>query len=284
MAKLCEVIRIVVLCGLLTAAVAYPVVEEEEQELAELSESMFGLPDSATGALLAAQSAETLQNPEELGNYYEGDILIPLQQNETRNGLLAMSKRWPGAVVPYEIKGKFSAQELQNIEHAFKEYHSRTCVRFKQRSNEKDYISIVNGKTGCWSSMGRIGGRQEVNLQSPNCLRTYGTPIHELMHALGFMHEQNRHERDRFVQVLSENVKPEMLVNFDKSSARIQSAFGIGYDYASVMHYSPTSFSKNGQPTLKALMNSAEARQMGQRRGFSNSDVAKINAMYKCKV
>ncbi|KAH8414068.1 hypothetical protein KR222_004190 [Zaprionus bogoriensis] len=256
-------------------------------DLAEMSGSIFGSPDSeTTGALVDAQDEHSEQNPEELGTYYEGDILIPLQSGEdegTRNGLLALSSRWPGGVVPYEIKGQFSTQELGNIQHAFGEYHSKTCIRFKPRTTETDYISIVNGKSGCWSSIGRIGGRQEVNLQSPNCLRTYGTPIHELMHAVGFLHEQNRHERDGYVQVLSENIKPNMMANFNKGSARTHSGYGVDYDYASVMHYSPTSFTRNGQPTLKALRSSSDASQMGQRRGFSDGDVRKINAMYRCK-
>ncbi|XP_064554677.1 zinc metalloproteinase nas-1 [Drosophila montana] len=264
--------------------------DDELIDLSEMGESIFGNPDSeTTGALVDAQDEHSQQNPEELGTYHEGDILIPLnyrhvRTDDTRNGLLAVSTRWPGGVVPYEIKGIFTSQELGNIQHAFKEYHDKTCVRFRPRTNEKDYISIVNGKSGCWSSIGRLGGRQEVNLQSPNCLRTYGTPIHELMHALGFLHEQNRYERDAYVQVLSENVKPGMLANFDKGSARTQSGFGVDYDYASVMHYSTTSFSRNGQPTLKALRSNPDARQMGQRRGFSPSDVRKINAMYKCKL
>ncbi|XP_030245735.1 zinc metalloproteinase nas-6 isoform X1 [Drosophila navojoa] len=260
--------------------------DDEFIDLSEMGEAIYGNPDlETTGALVDAHGQESMENPEELGTYHEGDILIPMRfREDTRNGLLALSTRWPGGVVPYEIKGTFTPQELDNIHHAFNEYHNKTCIRFKQRTVERDYISIVNGKSGCWSSIGRLGGRQEVNLQSPNCLRTYGTPIHELMHALGFLHEQNRYERDDYVKVLSENVKPGMMSNFEKGSARTHSAFGIGYDYASVMHYSSTSFSKNGKPTLKVLRNHPDARQLGQRRGFSPSDIRKINLMYKCKI
>ncbi|XP_030375925.1 zinc metalloproteinase nas-4, partial [Scaptodrosophila lebanonensis] len=262
---------------------------DELIDLSRLGTRVFGNPDSeTTGALVEAHNEKSSQNPEELGTYYEGDILIPLSNREprynlTRNGIRTQSSRWPGGIVPYEIKGQFSTQELQNIQHAINEYHSKTCVRFKARSNERDYISIVSGRTGCWSSIGRLGGRQEVNLQSPNCLRTRGTPIHELMHALGFFHEQSRHERDRYVRVLDENVKPGMLVNFEKSSPSKEYGFGVEYDYASVMHYSPTSFSKNGKPTLMALQSNASSRLMGQRNGFSKGDVQKINAMYRCK-
>lgn len=277
-------------CLLLASTIQGKPLNNEDDDLidlAEMSENIFGNPDSETGKLVEAHDERSEQNPEELGTYYEGDILIPLQSGDgegTRNGLLALSARWPHGIIPYEINGQLTQQELGNIQHAFGEYHSRTCIRFKPRTTEKNYISIVNGNTGCWSSIGRIGGKQEVNLQSPQCLRTYGTPIHELMHAVGFVHEQNRYERDSYVKVLSENVKPGMMANFKKGSSSSHSAFGVEYDYASVMHYSPTSFTRNGQPTLQALRSTSDAGLMGQRRGFSDGDVRKINAMYKCTV
>lgn len=46
------------------------------------------------------------------------------------------------------------------IERGINEYHRRTCLRFKPRTYEKDYLSFVNGPTGCWSSVGRVGGKQ----------------------------------------------------------------------------------------------------------------------------
>ncbi|XP_037719339.1 zinc metalloproteinase nas-13-like isoform X2 [Drosophila subpulchrella] len=160
----------------------------------------------------------------------------------------------------------------------------RTCVRFKLRTTEEDYIVIGSENSGCWSAVGRLGGRQELNLQSPNCLRMIGTSIHELMHALGFFHEQNRHERDSYVRVISDNVKPGKIKNFRKYSSNQESGFGVEYDYGSVMHYSTTSFTRNGQPTMEALRDTSDSRKMGQRMGFSAGDVRKINAMYKCQV
>lgn len=99
------------------------------------------------------------------------------------------------------------AFQMNMIETAFTEYHTRTCIRFKPRTNEQDYIVLKNGNTGCWSSVGRIGGRQEVNFQTPGCMTKIGTVIHELMHACGFLHEQNRSERDSYVSINWNNVK-----------------------------------------------------------------------------
>ena len=39
--------------------------------------------------------------------------------------------------------------------------------------------------------------------------------------------------------------------NFDK---RNTTAFGVNYDYGSVMHYSAKAFSMNGQETIKTLV------------------------------
>jgi len=109
-------------------------VSQEMIDLTDLGDTVFGNPDvETTGALVEAHNEESPQNPEELGTYHEGDILIPLsyrnaRSNGTRNGILALSSRWPGGVVPYEIKGPFTSQELGNINHAFN-------VRFKNKKN-----------------------------------------------------------------------------------------------------------------------------------------------------
>jgi len=45
-------------------------------------------------------------NPEELGSYAEGDIIMP--KSIARNGLKAATSRWPDAVIPYRVADSFS--------------------------------------------------------------------------------------------------------------------------------------------------------------------------------
>lgn len=52
------------------------------------------------------------------------------------------------------------ARSMNMIEAAINEYHARTCIRFKARTYERDYVSFTSDQTGCWSSVGRLGGRQ----------------------------------------------------------------------------------------------------------------------------
>ena len=50
-----------------------------------------------------------------------------------------------------------------------------------------------------------IGGGQVLSLQAGGC--TYiGTVAHELIHALGFFHEQSRNDRDTYVTVNYANI------------------------------------------------------------------------------
>ncbi|CAG2065086.1 unnamed protein product [Timema podura] len=130
-------------------------------------------------------------NPEELGEYLEGDILFP--ESISRNGLRAERSRWPGGVVYYTLSPYFTDKDREVIYSAIQEYHTHTCIKFVPWSGvERDYIRFLSGSTGCWSSVGRTGGSQDLNLQSPGCLTKRGTTMHEIMHALGFYHEHTR--------------------------------------------------------------------------------------------
>ena len=58
----------------------------------------------------------------------------------------------------------------------------------------------------CWSYIGRVfEGKQQLSI-GQGC-ESDGIIIHELMHALGFYHEQSRSDRDDFVVIMWENIK-----------------------------------------------------------------------------
>ncbi|VVC38250.1 Hypothetical protein CINCED_3A001724 [Cinara cedri] len=266
--------------------------EEEENEVADsggepdlysglvhLGSAIFGTPDIKSGEAVSTWKETSQLNPEEMGEYAEGDILHPI--GTSRNGLKAVSSRWPKGVIPYEISPYFASNDRQMILSAIDEYKKLTCLKFTPRtSSDADYIYFTNGNTGCWSSVGKIGGRQEVNLQTPGCLSKKGTVIHEILHAAGFMHEQNRPDRDKYVTVNYDNIQSGRENNFEKAQSSMIDNQGIGYDYRSVMHYSANAFSKNGQPTINPK---TQGVTMGQREGLSRKDIQKIQKMYNCK-
>ena len=55
---------------------------------------------------------------------------------------------------------------------------------------------------------------------------------------------------------------------------------GAPYDYGSIMHYDREAFANyEGKETLIPLK---EGVEIGQRRGFSDIDIWKLNRLYKC--
>lgn len=52
------------------------------------------------------------------------------------------------------------------LEKAIDAYHNNTCIKFVPRTSaDQDYISIQSTNSGCWSSVGRVGGRQVFKLK-----------------------------------------------------------------------------------------------------------------------
>ena len=64
---------------------------------------------------------------------------------------------------------------------------------------------------------------------------------------------KTRADRDDYVTILTNNIKPDMMHNFNKNSG--YNAFGVRYDGLSIMHYSSRAFSTNGQYTIVSKVN-----------------------------
>ena len=128
-------------------------------------------------------------------------------------------------------------------DHVFSYYFSRSA-----RGNERDYINIIN-QSGCWSLVGRQGGKQDISLASSGCLLR-STIKHEIIHSLGYYHEQSRPDRDNFVKINFANMQSFHKHNFDWTQNT--ETFGVAYDGRSIMHYGYKDFSKNGLPTIEA--------------------------------
>lgn len=63
-------------------------------------------PDDETGIRVAQWNKEMNVNPEELGSYLEGDIIVI--RRTKRSGMKEETYHWPNGVVPYKISGNFS--------------------------------------------------------------------------------------------------------------------------------------------------------------------------------
>lgn len=160
-----------------------------------------------------------------------------------------------------------------------------SCIRFEPATAETvDYVLVTVSPDGCSSKVGYLGGEQTIKLK-PNALDkgcfVLGTIQHELLHTLGFHHQQCATDRDEYVKIIEDNIIDGKESNFKKYEADRVEDFDAKYDYGSILHYSATAFSKNGEATIVALQPEGQL-QMGQRLALSTADIIRLNTMYKC--
>lgn len=160
-----------------------------------------------------------------------------------------------------------------------REIESRSCVKFKEREREEDFVHIVRGG-GCYSSVGRRGGRQALSL-GRGC-ENYGIILHELMHVVGFYHLHQRHDRDKFLDIHWDNINPRFINNFKLLSpdeVRVDTRF----DYQSIMMYGSTSFSKDRRSfTMTPTVPGVRILDPAYKTSLSDIDVHSINKLYSC--
>ncbi|XP_063043822.1 low choriolytic enzyme-like [Engraulis encrasicolus] len=208
------------------------------------------------------------------------DIAVDDENERNADPCTSRGCLWPkssdGRVyVPVYISRDFSSREKQIIERGLASFSKISCITFKPRTNQRDYLGIYS-KSGCYSYVGRRGNQQVVSLSKRGCLY-HKTVQHELLHALGFNHEQTRSDRDNHIRVMWDNVIQDKKHNFNKIATLNQ---GTAYDYNSVMQYSRYAFSKNNQATMVPIPNANV--DIGKASEMSKNDIDRLNRLYKC--
>ncbi|XP_045454356.1 uncharacterized protein LOC123663734, partial [Melitaea cinxia] len=195
-------------------------------------------------------------------------------------------KKWSDGIVPFFIDSRtYDSFLVGIILKAFDYIEKTTCIRL-QRLREKptDKKSMQNVEWLYITNPSGIRQCVHTNERKPNsgvqvvvfgydCL-SQGEITHEIMHILGFSHEHTRPDRDRYITIMWENIKPGYKKYFDVGKEDYLS--NLPYDYNSVLHYPPRAFSKNGQVTIVT----ESGTKIGQRDGFSELDVEKIRMIY----
>nr|XP_012304229.1 meprin A subunit alpha isoform X1 [Aotus nancymaae] len=205
---------------------------------------------------------------------FQGDILL----RNSRNALRDPDSRWTFPI-PYILADNLGLNAKGAILYTFEMFRLKSCVDFKPYEGESSYI-IFQQFDGCWSEVGDRHVGQNLSI-GQGC--DYKAIIeHEILHALGFYHEQSRTDRDDYVNIWWDEILPGYQHNFNTYDDSFITDLNTPYDYESVMHYAPFSFNKNASvPTITAKIPEFNSI-IGQRLDLSDIDLERLNRMYNC--
>lgn len=200
-----------------------------------------------------------------------GDMNLTLAQHrflyengkDDRAILKGSFNRWPDGIVLIKInEDGYTEDRLKIVKAAMSYIANASCIKFNLNSETfENYVVIVKGD-GCSSNIGNLQKGAQYLMVNEIC--TKGNIIHELLHVLGFLHMHTNAQRDDFIKIYYENIRPENLKNFEKFKANV-SMYNTEYDYRSILHYRKNAFAiDRSKPTITPVERVAN---IGQRNG-----------------
>lgn len=141
---------------------------------------------------------------------------------------------WPNGEVFFDLDPSLSAGERNMSMAAINHWREWSNLRFTERNNDTaNFVRFNRVEGSCSSSLGRVGGTQLIDCDFAKF--SQGSLIHEIGHAIGMVHEQQRSDRDEYINIDWDNI-PERFRTSDYSISS-NSQIRSGYDFYSIMHY-----------------------------------------------
>ena len=236
----------------------------------------------------------TLQNGISFERYNDliiwgGDMIISEKMfnsfnnpTQTRGGIVNNPDfKWPNGIVYYKFDSAISKTTKEHIQQAMDEWKQSTSkiITFTERTSQKNYIKLLYGD-GNYSSVGMRGGEQILSISKYDSNK--GTALHEIGHALGLIHEQQRRDRDEYININWDNIQSDKKSNFkiwEESHAVIKYIPDVLFDYKSIMLY--PSYNSFAIDYSKPTMTKKDGSTFNaQRNNLSYIDIVAIYDIY----
>ncbi|XP_028405804.1 zinc metalloproteinase nas-30-like [Dendronephthya gigantea] len=200
---------------------------------------------------------------------------------EKRQAMRQLKHLWHSRVVPYEIDPSLGDESsIRVIQTTIAMFNTKSCVKFlPRRGGERNWARFIKND-GCSSGIGRSyvrPGWQQISIDE--ACKHPSIIMHEMLHCVGFFHEQSRPDRDQHLKILWENIGEREKSQFQKYSHGEIDQFGYNYNYQSIMQYGRTAFSKNNKNTMEAI---SDANMKLGGDFMTQEDINELNTLYDC--
>ena len=189
------------------------------------------------------------------------------------------SASWPGGVIPYQLTADYLAVHgRETWQDAVDHIHARTELRLVERTDPDELRrGHQHQERRLQRGAGVPGARRPEHQPGPG-LRQPGGPRPRDPARPRRPHEHQRHDRDQFIEVLTENIQVGLRPHFEPLQHHRYMPPSSSYDYESVMHYGPRSSSANGRPTMRVRTPPARPGQpLGRGNSLTHLDVTVVN-------
>lgn len=207
----------------------------------------------------------------------QGDIVLGQVEGDFKGseGITAINpiERWKDPKIPYVLPPSFPLHK--EVQEVLTYLNRQSQLQWVPYNGELDAIVFQETKEHCFSFLGKTGGLQPV-LLSKKC--GFQEILHELLHAVGFIHEHSRTDRDAYVEVLWPQIQSPYESQFKKiPEIWMDLVRDRPFDYQSVMLYPPNSFSKQSQPTLRSKTSTSI---LPTKKGLSPEDLSRLRELF----
>ena len=161
---------------------------------------------------------------------------------------------WPNAVVPFYFSGSWTAAQKQVVYDAMAGYSDNSRLCFIERASASYVLKISKfaDNDDCIGGSSTMGYVRTPYIDLKESAINHEVVTHELGHTVGMGHEHARSDRDNYITINYNNIKPSYRSYYDKA---YNLTFQTGYDIYSIMHYKSTTICNEllYDPTIPVL-------------------------------
>uniref|UniRef100_A0A0N5C3C6 Metalloendopeptidase n=1 Tax=Strongyloides papillosus TaxID=174720 RepID=A0A0N5C3C6_STREA len=222
---------------------------------------------------------ELIPNIIGLGEFNDIDNNNEINSRIKRQMKRNISALWHSPI-NYNFERRIDAEWLRKI---ILDIEFNTCIRFTKVQSLREVSGMFFRYSGiCSSQVGRKVHHewQDVFLGGREC-STKLLYVQQVLRTLGMYYEQNRYDRNSYVKVFFENIRPAFKDVFFMLPPKQLTTYGLPYDYGSIMHVDIYAHSRNNNFTIVPL-DYLYAKTLGSSTSPTFIDYKLLNLHY-CK-